>query len=329
MKTAFITGSTGFLGINLTIELVKTGEYQVICFHRKNSQLEELKKLPVILKEGSLLDLESIRNAMPNEVDVVFHCAANLNMWRKRNAEQTRDNVEGTRNIVSVALEKNANRFIHTSSIAAYGMHNTRVDESTPSNAENSWINYIRTKYLAEQEVKKGIAKGLSASFINPCHMVGPYDERGWATLIQLVMADRLPAVPTGNGSFCHVKEVAKAHIAAITKAGIGEHYLLGGVDASFNDFVMEVANLSNKKIKIRTLPKWLLNLYAHLLGFSCVITGKVPEITPEVVETTCSNSLCDSSKAESVLGYKPLPIKIMIKDYLDWYEQNNFEFKS
>jgi nucleoside-diphosphate-sugar epimerase len=323
VKTAFITGATGFLGINLTNELINTGEYQVICFHRKNSNVSELKKLPVIFKEGSLLDLDSIRKAMPDEVDVIFHCAANINMWRKRNAEQTKDNVEGTRNIVSVALEKKAKRFIHTSSLAAYGVHRDRVDESTPSNAEHSWINYIRTKYLAEQEVKKGIAQGLSASFINPCHIMGPHDERGWATLIQLALANKLPAVPTGKGSFCHVKEVAKAHIAAITKAKIGENYLLGGADATFQEVIMELAHLSNKDIKIRTVPKWIMNGYAHLVGFASSITGTAPDVTPELVETFYTNTLCDSSKAEHILGYKPFPIKSMISDYLDWFENS------
>jgi nucleoside-diphosphate-sugar epimerase len=321
VKTAFITGATGFLGINLTQELINTGEYQVICFHRKNSKVTDLEKLPVILKEGSLLDIESIQKAMPNNVDVVFHCAANINMWRKRNAEQTRDNVEGTRNIVSVALEKNAKRFIHTSSLAAYGVHHERVNELTPSNAEHSWINYIRTKYLAEQEVRRGIFNGLSASFINPCHILGPHDERGWATLIQLALADKLTAVPTGKGSFCHVKEVAKAHIAAITKAAIGENYLLGGADASFHEVINELANISNKKIKVRALPKWTLNLYAYLIGLATTLTGKSPEVTPEIVETFYTNTLCDSSKAEQILGYKPVPIKTMITDYLDWFE--------
>ena len=35
--------------------------------------------------------------------------------------EQTRINVEGTRNVVEVALERKAQRFIHVSSLAAWG----------------------------------------------------------------------------------------------------------------------------------------------------------------------------------------------------------------
>ncbi|MHA1569905.1 MAG: NAD-dependent epimerase/dehydratase family protein [Alphaproteobacteria bacterium] len=62
-------------------------------------------------------------------MDVVFHLAGNLNLWPRRDAEQTRDNVDGTRNTVTAALEKKARRFVHTSSIQAYGMAKGPITE--------------------------------------------------------------------------------------------------------------------------------------------------------------------------------------------------------
>jgi nucleoside-diphosphate-sugar epimerase len=59
--------------------------------------------------------------------------------------------------MVAAALKRQAKRFIHTSSMAAYGHHQQRIDEQTQSNAIHSPINYHRTKYLAEMEVRKGI----------------------------------------------------------------------------------------------------------------------------------------------------------------------------
>jgi nucleoside-diphosphate-sugar epimerase len=320
MKRAFVTGASGFLGLNLTNELLKTGEYEVSCMHRKNSNLSELAKLNVNLKEGSLLDVKSLIQAIPQEVDVIFHCAANINMWKKRNAEQTKDNVIGTKNMVTAALNNNAKRFIHTSSIAAYGMHEGKIDEKMPSNAASSWINYIKTKYLAEQEVRRAIKQGLSATFINPCHIVGPYDERGWATLIRLALKNQLPAVPSGIGSFCHVQEVARAHIAAVDKGNVGENYLLGGVDASFKEFVDVIANITQQEIKARKLPRWFLNAYAYMLGVIATISGRVPEVTPEIVATSSGVSTCDCAKAQQELGYQARSLKEMIGDYIDWF---------
>ncbi len=54
-------------------------------------------------------------------------------MWRRHNAEQTQDNVEGTRNVVESALVKRVRRLVVTSSISAYGPVSGAINEKTPS----------------------------------------------------------------------------------------------------------------------------------------------------------------------------------------------------
>jgi len=54
-------------------------------------------------------------------LDAVFPYAANVSHWSANNAQQTLDNVAGTRNMVATALRRKARRFIHISSIAAFG----------------------------------------------------------------------------------------------------------------------------------------------------------------------------------------------------------------
>jgi len=66
---------------------------------------------------------------------------------------------------------------------------------------------------LAEEEGRKGAAQGLDATIINPANIIGPYDERNWSRMIALVSRNKLPGAPPGAGSFCHVREVAAAHI--------------------------------------------------------------------------------------------------------------------
>ena len=67
--------------------------------------------------------------ACPAQVDVIFHVAADTNMWAKNNEQQTRINMQGTANMIDVAIGKKAKRFVHTSSIAAYGSHHTTINE--------------------------------------------------------------------------------------------------------------------------------------------------------------------------------------------------------
>ena len=177
---------------------------------------------------------------MPEACDAVFHIAANTNLWSGGNAEQTRDNVDGTRNVVEAAIAKGAKKLVHTSTaVGTWGeVHESPFDEKTPQHGGESSINYERTKYLAEVEVFKGIERGLHACIMCPGHIVGRYDTHNWATVIKLVATEKLPGVPPGQGTWAAAGEVARAHVAAVEKGRDGERYLLGGVDASYLEAV-------------------------------------------------------------------------------------------
>ncbi len=118
----FITGATGFLGTNLVHQLVKQGA-DITAIKRKTSDISAFENMPIQWKNGDVLDVESLRSACPQSVDVIFHVAADTNMWAPNNDQQTKVNLQGTSNMIAVALEKKTCRFIHTSSIAAYGIH--------------------------------------------------------------------------------------------------------------------------------------------------------------------------------------------------------------
>jgi nucleoside-diphosphate-sugar epimerase len=121
-RKAFVTGGTGFVGINLIRELVKQ-DWDVTALHRPSSDLSYIQNLGVSFVEGSILDPNSLVTGMPDGVDTVFHVAGNTSQWKAQNDEQTLDNVDGTRNVVDAAVTKKARRLIVTSSVAAYGLH--------------------------------------------------------------------------------------------------------------------------------------------------------------------------------------------------------------
>ena len=167
MKTAFVTGGSGFLGMNL-IERLLTEKWKVTTMDLSSSNARYLEDVGVQLAIGDITDPVSCENALPKNTDAVFHVAGNTSHWKLGDQLQTKVNVVGTRNMVNASLKKNAHRFIYTSSIAAYGFQPEKITEETKSSADNFWINYFRTKRLAELEVHDGIKQGLDAVIINP-----------------------------------------------------------------------------------------------------------------------------------------------------------------
>ena len=104
-KTAFVTGATGFVGLNLIQQLTELG-WKVIALHRATSNLTYLQRFPVQRVESCVEDAASLERALPEGTDVVFHTAADLSFWSRHNARQTRTNIEGTRNVVAAALKR-------------------------------------------------------------------------------------------------------------------------------------------------------------------------------------------------------------------------------
>jgi len=319
-RTAFVTGATGFLGLNL-VEALARESWRVLALHRAGSELKYLARLPAERVVGDVGERASLERALPRGVDAVFHVAGDTNLWSRGNAAQDRVNIDGTRNMVEIALAKRARRFVHTSSISAYGLVSGRVDEASAQRGGASWVNYQRSKFLGEQAVRDALGRGLDAVIVNPAAIVGPYDTRNWARVIRLACAGKLPGVPPGGTSFCHVHEVARSHIAAAERGGRGENYLLGGADASFLELLRTIGEVTGCTVPDRAVPVWLLRPAARLGQWASYLTGRAPTLTPEAVAMVGRTTTCDCTKAERELDYRPVPLRTMIEDSVAWLE--------
>jgi nucleoside-diphosphate-sugar epimerase len=322
-RTAFVTGGTGFVGRHIVEQLVAAG-WRVVALHRPTSDVRALQALGAELAVGSITDAPSLARAVPEDCDAVFHVAANTSLWSGGNALQTLENVDGTRHVVQAAIAARAKRFVHTSSVSAWGhQHIIPFDENAPSNALASPINYERTKYLGELEVEKGIARGLSAVILNPGHIVGRYDVHGWSRMITLVHAKKLPGIPPGQGVWAHADEVARAHLAAVDRGGSGERYLLGGTVASYVEMVRIIGELTGRKVPSEPIKPWLLQTLAVVSQWGSYVTRRAPTVTPEIAEATRRPPhLFRSDKAMRVLDYRAVPLETMLRECIEWMQK-------
>jgi dihydroflavonol-4-reductase len=324
-RTAFVTGGTGFIGRHVVEQLTSTG-WRVVALHRPSADVRHLQAYGAELVAGSVTDAPSIGRAMPPGCDAVFHLAGNTSLWSGGNAEQTQVNVAGTAIVVGAAITKDARFFVHTSSVASWGHQDViPFDETAPSNARDSVINYVRTKYRSELEVEKGISRGLKAVIMNPGHVLGRYDETGWARLIRGVHQKKLAGVPPGAGSWASGDQVARAHIAAVDRGRVGDRYLLGGVDASYLDVVKIIGTLTGRKVPGRPVPAWALRAFGQVSQWGSYVTRRAPQVTPEIAESTSAPpQFFKSDKAIDELGYEAVPLADMLRESYDWLKAEN-----
>ena len=320
-KTAYVTGSNGFLGLNLCEALLREG-WRVLALHRASSDTHYLRRLAVEPVEGDINAPASLSRTLPAGVDAVFHVAGSTSLWSRQDAEQDRINIEGTRNMVEAALAAGARRFVHTSSISAWGMCSGTIDETVPQQGASSPVNYQRSKYAAELEVLKGIERGLPAVIVNPAGILGPYDSGGYARFFRMVHAGSLPGVPPGSLSFCDVREVSKAHIAAAERGRVGERYLLGGADASYLDLVTLIGELEGKPVPRKPTAAWILKTVATVGETISAFTGHPPTLTREAAAMATRTLFCNSAKAVRELAFRPVPLRPMVEDCYRWMKE-------
>jgi len=324
MPTAFVTGATGFLGLNLVEQLCERG-WVVVAYHRPTSDTKRLTRFPVRLAEGDIADFDAVAAAMPPGADAVFHLAANTSAWSRRNDEQTRDNVDGTKAVVAAARSKAAKRLVHVSTWATYGLEHATVHESTSQSGQFSKINYVRSKALAEQEVKRAAAEGLPAVIFNPAHILGRYDHKGWGRMFAMIANRKLPGIPPGAGSFCHAEAVARTMIAAVERGRVGHNYLLGGCDASFADVTRFIGDLAGQPVPKRTLTPFSIRVVARFKATVAAITGREPGLTPEAAELMLAHPRIVSTKARDELGYQPTSLRLMLDDAYRWLKGEGY----
>lgn len=315
MSTLFLTGATGFLGGHLLRELVDAG-HAVRALSRSEAGDAAIRAQGGQPVRGTLDDVPALTRAMDG-CAAVFHAAADTSMWRQHAARQTATNVDGTRHLLAAAQAAGVGAFLHTSSVSAYS-HKVRgtMTEATPQRGGESWVNYERSKYLAEQAVR---SQPVPWIVFNPSHILGPGDRHNWSRLIGMIDREALPGIPPGTGAFADVREIARAQRVAWERRRYGERYLLGGAPASFASFVHRVGTLLGRRTPKRATPGWALMAYARLLDAGSRLTGREPAVTPEGAALTTHHLQVDSSKARGELDYVETPLDPLLADTLAW----------
>jgi len=324
--TTLVTGASGFLGSHVARQLVAHGE-DVRVLMRPSSTNRAIADLSLEYVTGDLRDPASLDRAMKG-VKRVFHVAADYRLWAKRKQDIYDSNVGGTKNILAAAERANVEQLIYTSTVATIAVDRPQYpNEFTDSKLEEMIGHYKRSKWMAEQEVRKVAKAGAPIIVVMPTTPVGPWDWKPTPTgkIILDFLNGKLPGYVETGLNFVGVEECAAGHLLASEKGKPGERYLLGGENLTLKamlDTLSKITGLPAPRMKI---PHGLALGVAYANTIFSRLIGREPGIPVEGVKIAQHMMFVDCSRAQRELGFKPGPVAAALERAVRWYEANGY----
>ena len=271
--TVFLTGATGFLGMEVLARLLEAADRKVVALVRAADDAAAEDRLYGVLNTlwrdptpyqanvravaGDVtspgLGLEqTARNALAEEVGAVLHCAASISFDLP--VEDARAiNVEGTREVIGFARECKAlgrlERFVHVSTAYVSGKYEGTFRERQLDAGQEFRNTYEQTKWEAEHVVRE--ATDLSPAIARPSIVMGESDT-GWTPAFNVLywplrafsrgLFNEVPSLPSAHVDIVPVDYVADALAALLDSDDEGVFNLVSGREAPLANELVELA---------------------------------------------------------------------------------------
>jgi nucleoside-diphosphate-sugar epimerase len=306
MAHYLVTGGAGFIGSHLTEELARRGERVRVVDNLSTGKLQNLAHIPnVEFMQGDLSDASVAHRAVEG-VDYVLHQAAIPSVPRSVKDPMTshRANVDASLNVLLAARDAGVKRVVYAGSSSAYGNSPTLPKVETMPAAPLS--PYALQKFMAEEYCRLFTQLyGLETVTIRYFNVFGPRQD---------------PSSPYSGVISLFISALVEGRQPTIY--GDGEHtrdftYVANVVDGVLRACVAPKA--SGEVINVATAGRISLN---DLFRTIKALTGATVEpIYAEPRAGDVKDSQADISKAERLLGYRPIvDLHQGLKNTVDWY---------
>lgn len=294
----FVTGALGFIGRALSDRWRQAGA-QV-------SGVDRVADPARGVVAGDVLD-PSAWAAQAAGADIVVHTAALVsNEIPHRRLWEI--NVLGTRRVVEVAAAAGAGRFVHLSSIAAFGFElDGDVPETHPVQPNRN--PYVDTKIASEQVVLQAHAAGeLVCTVVRPADVYGP-GSRPWTVLPVRMLQRRQFLLPAwGRGCFSPVyvdNLVDGVVLAAERPEGAGQVFTISdGTTIPAKEFFGHYGRMTGRRVV--GLPTGPAAVLAGAQGTLLRAAGRESEAGVQTVRMLARSGGYSIEKARTMLGYAP-----------------------
>lgn len=311
--TVAVTGPTGAIGKALMRALEDDDAVgRVIGMARRPFHPLEQGWTKVEYRQGDVLDEDAVR-ALVSGADVVVHLAFLIFGSQE---ETSRVNLAGSRNVFRAALDEKVQRFVYTSSVAAYGFHDDNPEllhEDVPPRGSDQHY-YSAQKAELEKTLRDMAAGSKTDVFVfRPCIVAGPTATELIENIPYVQLGDRLPGpvrnlvgtipllrpvIPDPGVPFqlVHEDDVASALVAVIDGGRVpGTYNLAADGEITLTDLAHALGWYA------MPIPELAVDLTARIVSRIPLMPARASWISALSVPV-----LMDTSKAKMNLGWEP-----------------------
>ncbi|RLD21757.1 MAG: hypothetical protein DRI71_08445 [Bacteroidetes bacterium] len=311
-----VTGASGIVGHFVVKSLVEAGN-KIRAIKRENSKIDRLKPWAEYIEwvNADVLDLPALEKAFEG-IDRVVHCAALVSFHKEDKEDMMTVNIDGTANMVNLALKHKVKKFVHISSVAALGRKPgiDFIDENIKWEVSENNSNYGESKYLGELEVWRAQEEGLDTVILNPSIVLGPGDwESSSMQLFKYVKQGRA-FYPDGQMNYVDVRDVASIIERMLFDNTNSERFILNSGVAYYKDVFELISKYFDKpapKIKVT----YTLLTFAYIFDtIKSRLLGQKPILTKESMRLSKMNYFYSNEKIKKNLNYTFKPLEESIE---------------
>lgn len=331
LKTALVTGASGFIGSSVIRALASQG-IRPRALMRATSSKANLVGVDYEIALGDLSNPVSLEKAVAG-VDYIFHLAGCV--AARTPAEYFAHNSVGTRNLAKAARSAaTLKRFVYVSSLAAGGPSfgenpRTEQDQDEPISS------YGHSKRQGEVHLREEALGKYGITIVRPPAVYGPRD-RGIFEFVKIVKSGVMPLFPSKTKtkqkyvSLIHVEDL----VAGIVSAGLHPHqqeqevfYLSGdGVHSWTEIFQIMADTLGRKTIRVPLPRPLLFGVASFYTGLGALTRKQFPLTLDKLKELEPDFWTCSNDKAKQLIGFQPrYDLNNGIRHTLEWYKQNSW----
>ena len=320
MSKVLVTGASGFIALHCINQLLEAGHEvrgTVRSLSRKDELESALKKQgrdvsAFELSEADLSKEEGWEDAVKG-CDYVLHVASPFILGvPKHEDELIKPAVSGVDFVVKAAIKHKVKRVVLTSSGASI----TDTHDGKTHFTEDDWTDvnhpkttaYYKSKTLAEMHAwdlinaQTGKSK-TELAVINPLVVIGPTLSEDIGTsndFLRQILVGKVPAAANLHFGFVDVRDVAAAHIMAMThKKAAGERFIANTKEMWLIELTTFLNKAGYKKAPLRKMPNWLVKVF-----------GLFDAPTKMISQLLDVERFTPADKAKKVLGWQPRDIE-------------------